>query len=56
MRHRLSAALAALSALLFTVTAHAGNGGGSDIPEPGTWALVGLAAAVGWAVVRGKRK
>lgn len=47
--------IAAALASLFAVTAaHAGSIP-TPIPEPGTWALVGLAAAIGWAVMH-KRK
>ena len=48
---KLAAALAALSPLL----AFAGTPG-TPIPEPGTWALVALAGAIGVVVARNKRK
>lgn len=57
MRSKLFTAAAALAGLMFTLAAQAGDGGtGNNVPEPGTWALVGLAAAIGWAVTRSKRK
>ena len=48
---RLAAATAALA--LAPLAAHAGA---TNVPEPGTWALVGLAAAVGLLISRKKRK
>jgi hypothetical protein len=56
MRSKLFTAAAALAGLMSTIAAHAGSTGGGTVPEPGTWALVGLAAAIGWAVTRNKRK
>jgi hypothetical protein len=57
MRSKLFTAAAALAGLLSTMAAQAGDtGGGNNVPEPGTWALVGLAAAIGYAVTRSKRK
>ncbi len=57
MRTKLFTAAAALATLTLSMAAHAGvPGGGNTVPEPGTWALVGLAAAIGWAVTRNKRK
>lgn len=56
MRSQLHTAAAALAGLMFTMAAHAGGPVVGTVPEPGTWALVGLAAAIGWAVTRGKRK
>jgi hypothetical protein len=47
---KLAAALAAFSPL----AAFAGTG--TPIPEPGTWALVALAGAIGVVVARNKRK
>ena len=55
MRSKLFTATAALAGLMVTMAAHAGGPPGT-VPEPGTWALVGLAAAVGWLAARGKRK
>lgn len=48
---KLAAALAAFSPLV----ALAGSPG-TPIPEPGTWALVALAGAIGVVVARNKRK
>ena len=48
---RMAAALAASSPL----AALAGTPG-TPIPEPGTWALVALAGAIGVAISRSKRK
>lgn len=57
MRSKLFTAAAALAGLMSTMTVLAGTPTPpSTVPEPGTWALVGLAAAVGWAVTRSKRK
>lgn len=56
MRSKLFTAAAALAGLLATMAAQAGEPAPSSVPEPGTWALVGLAAAIGWAVTRSKRK
>jgi hypothetical protein len=56
MRSKLFTATAALASLMVTMAAHAGGGPGNNVPEPGTWALVGLAAAIGWFATRGKRK
>jgi hypothetical protein len=55
MRSKLFTAAAALASLMFTMAAHAGAPP-NPVPEPGTWALVGLAAVVGWVAARGKRK
>jgi opacity protein-like surface antigen len=55
MRSKLLIAAVALGGLTVTMAAHAGVPA-NNVPEPGTWALVGLAAAVGWAVTRSKRK
>ena len=48
----------ALTGLAFISTwASAGSTGGSnEVPEPGTWALIALAGAIGVAVARSKRK
>jgi hypothetical protein len=48
---KLAAALAAFSPLLAFAGVPVNN-----VPEPGTWALVALAGAIGVAVVRNKRK
>lgn len=51
----IAAAVAGLSSL----AAHAAvlpPGSPNSVPEPGTWALVGLAAAVGLVVSRKRRK
>ncbi len=48
---KVAAALAAFSPLL----AFAGTPG-AQVPEPGTWALVALAGAIGVVVARNKRK
>lgn len=56
MRSKLLSAAAALATFFISTTAFAGANPSSPIPEPGTWALVGLAAAIGWAVTRSKRK
>ncbi|MDO9072039.1 MAG: PEP-CTERM sorting domain-containing protein [Rubrivivax sp.] len=55
MRTTLLSTTAALASFLVSTAAFAGTPGGT-VPEPGTWALVGLAAAIGWAVTRSKRK
>ena len=49
--------LAAVASSLFCLTVQAGTAGPPNtVPEPGTWALVGLAAAVGLLVSRNRRK
>lgn len=55
MRSKLATTSAALASLLSATAAWAGTPPAA-VPEPGTWALVGLAAAVGWAVMRNRRK
>ncbi len=55
MRTRLLSTSAALASIFVSTAAFAGALP-SAVPEPGTWALVGLAAAIGWAVTRSKRK
>lgn len=52
----LSTGLAAGAFGLLPVLAQAGTGGGNPLPEPGTWALVALAGAIGAVIVRNKRK
>jgi hypothetical protein len=53
---KLSTAAAGASTLLFAVSAFAaGPTDPNPLPEPSTWALVGLAAAIG-AVVARRRK
>jgi PEP-CTERM motif len=54
IRTRILSAITGALALLLTASAHAGTP--VDMPEPGTWALLGLAAAIGIAVSRKKRK
>lgn len=55
MRTKLLSTSAALASIFVSNAAFAGTVT-NPIPEPGTWALVGLAAAIGWAVTRNKRK
>lgn len=55
MRTKLLATSAALASIFVSTAAFAGSIV-NPVPEPGTWALVGLAAAIGWAVTRNKRK
>ncbi len=55
MRFAQLATSAVLASLFFGASAYAGSTT-NPVPEPGTWALVGLAAAIGWAVTRSKRK
>jgi hypothetical protein len=46
-----------MASLLTTVSAHAiAAAPPNEIPEPGTWALAGMAALVGIAVSRSRRK
>ncbi|MBA4178286.1 MAG: hypothetical protein C0505_17270 [Leptothrix sp. (in: Bacteria)] len=56
MRSKLFTVAAALAGMSWPAAGNAGTPAGGTVPEPGTWALVGLAAALGWAVTRGKRK
>jgi hypothetical protein len=57
VRSRLIATGAAMASLLTAVSAHAvAAPPPNEIPEPGTWALVGLAAVVGLVVSRNRRK
>ena len=56
MHSKIVTAIAALSGLMFSLSSHAGSPIPNDVPEPGTWALVGLAGVIGWAVTRSKRK
>ena len=51
----LSTRLAAGAFGLLPMLAQAGAGG-NPLPEPGTWALVALAGAIGAVIVRNKRK
>lgn len=54
---KLIAAAAATSSVLFAASAHAGVFIPPNVvPEPGTLALVGLAAVVGIVVSRNRRK
>lgn len=55
MRTQLLSTSAALASAFVSTAALAGSVA-NPVPEPGTWALVGLAAAIGWAVTRNKRK
>lgn len=49
--------LAVAAAGLVSLAAHAGTiVPPNQVPEPGTWALIGLAAAVGVVVSRNRRK
>jgi H+/Cl- antiporter ClcA len=56
LRSRLIATGAALASMLTAVSAHAIAAPPNELPEPGTWALVGLAAVVGIVVSRSRRK
>lgn len=57
VRSRFIAIGAAMASLLTAVSAHAvAAPPPNQIPEPGTWALVGLAAVVGIVVSRSRRK
>lgn len=57
VRSRLIAMGAATASLLTAVSAHAvAAPPPNQVPEPGTWALVGLAAVVGIVVSRNRRK
>jgi uncharacterized membrane protein len=55
IRSKLIAASVATSSMLVAVAAHAGTIS-NTVPEPGTFALVGLAAVVGIVVSRNRRK
>ena len=55
IRSKFIAASVATSAMLVSVAAHAGDLP-NVVPEPGTLALVGLAAVVGIVVSRNRRK
>ena len=52
IRSKITTAAMAVAAMLASTSAFAGT----TVPEPGTWALLGLAAAIGIAVSRKKRK
>ena len=53
---KLSTVAAGAAALLFTAVSFAsGFDAPNSVPEPSTWALVGLAAAIGAAVVRRRK-
>jgi PEP-CTERM motif len=57
IRSRLIATCAAMASMLAAVSAHAiAAAPPNELPEPGTWALVGLAAVVGIVVSRNRRK
>ncbi len=56
MGSRIVAAVAPVASMLVAVSAHAGTVVVRDLPEPATWALVGLAAVVGVVVSRNRRK
>jgi hypothetical protein len=57
IRSGLIATVAAMASMLTAVSAHAVAAVPSnELPEPGTWALVGLAAVVGIVVSRNRRK
>jgi len=57
IRSGLIATVAAMASMLTAVSAHAVAAAPSnELPEPGTWALVGLAAVVGIVVSRNRRK
>jgi hypothetical protein len=57
VRSRLIAIGAAMASLLTAVSAHAmAAAPPNELPEPGTLALAGLAAAVGIVVSRSRRK
>ena len=53
IRSKITTAVMVVAATLASTSAFAGV---VEIPEPGTWALLGLAAAIGIAVTRKKRK
>ena len=57
IRSKLTAAAVATSSMLVSLAAHAGVAIPPNVvPEPGTLALVGLAAVVGIVVARNRRK
>lgn len=56
IRSKLVPSVVAVISMLATLSAHAGGNMTHDVPEPGTWALVGLAAAVGAWVSHKRRK
>jgi hypothetical protein len=51
---KIIAASAAVASILVAGTAHAGEA--HTVPEPATWALVGLAAVIGIVASRNRRK
>jgi hypothetical protein len=55
-RSKIIAASAAAASMLVAVAAHAGEPPPGVVPEPATWALVGLAAVIGIVVSRNRRK
>lgn len=55
IRSKIATAATTVAAMLLSVSAYAGAPP-LNLPEPGTWALLGLAAAIGIAVTRKKRK
>lgn len=56
MSSKLAARLGTAVSLLVAAPAFAGTVIVNRVPEPGTLALVGLAAAVGYVVTRNKKK
>jgi H+/Cl- antiporter ClcA len=57
IRSRLIATGAAMASMFAGVSAHAvAAAPPNELPEPGTWALVGLAAVVGIVVSRRRKK
>jgi hypothetical protein len=55
IRSKIITASAAAASMLVAVAAHAGEPPNA-VPEPATWALVGLAAVIGIVVSRNRRK
>lgn len=53
---RFAAVIGAVIALLSTAATAGISAPPNAVPEPGTWALIGLAAAIGFVVTRNKRK
>lgn len=53
---RFAAVVGAFFAFLSTAATAGFVAPPNAVPEPGTWALVGLAAAIGFVVTRNKRK